>query len=354
MIPKGDGEVDSWLPAAITAADEDGNIAIIGWDAIERNPVSDVIEADDDTKVIYVDSNANSDEAKCITDETGYDFVSKPTDDGEYRNINAKYIMDGNKVAFILIDVKGDLDDQGVIKNLAGWNIEDVDSRAVYGTPGKITIKLEAENYYWNPYWSNANLVSLVEITNANGIADKTFTNVIDSYFDKNGDVTVSFESTMATNAGNYVATYKGNGTTVEVPFTVARQEKTGFDLTYTNAPADDTVVAGASVKNLFKDFTVKSNDESDVTYNVTLTAANGELAGRDIIANGDTVKVVVTITPDSNHVFDDDHDGLKGETLTDDLQIAGVKGQKEVKDNGRYMTITYTFSNIGATTLGA
>lgn len=308
-----------------------------------------MIEADGDTKVIYVDSNANGNEAKCVTGYTGYDFVSKPTDDGKYRNINAKYIMDGDKVAFILIDVKGDLSDEGTIENIAGLDGEVVSEAPVYNTPGVITIELQAENFYYNPFWQDANLVELVEITHADGtpIGDNDFTDVKNGYFDKDGSVTVSFKTTVDTDAGNYIAIFEGNTTTARVPFTVGKAKIDGFNLTYTGAPAT-APKAGDSVDNLFKDFKVTSNDTSKVVWDVTLTKANAQDANRDIIASGDKVEVVVTITPDSNHVFDETAAGLAGNTADSALKIGGQAGLKAVVDGGNAVTITYTFT-IGA-----
>src|SRR5699024_9340668 len=100
-IDSGDGLTE----AAITAAD--GNkIAIIRMEGV--NTFEDVIEADSDTKVIYVDSNADSNEDKCV-DEEGYGHYAGY--DGNNRWINALYIMDDSNenVDFILIDVDGHL-----------------------------------------------------------------------------------------------------------------------------------------------------------------------------------------------------------------------------------------------------
>lgn len=313
-IEEGTG-TDEWQPAAITAADEDGNIAIIKWDANRRNPVADVIEADGDTKVIYVDSNANGNEAKCVTGYTGYDFVSKPTDDGEYRNINAKYIMDGDKVAFILIDVKGDLSDEGIIENLAGLDAGEK-VKVTYGDTAGQNGTLTIENI------NNKNAVD-VTVTLPNGIVmqDKNGTPVANG-----GTLTVpagssSVDYRVAVEAGTDTGDY-------EVTFTYkdANGNALAVDtLTITVTPAALDDLAGFTFEGSIKTANPAANDRLSelITTLPTITSGgvvssyqwyrNGEAIDNDsLVSNADVtgrLTLVFTLTADDNHVFSETFD---------------------------------------------
>ena len=357
-IERGNGDLDTWRPAAITAADDNGNIAIVRWDDNELNPVNDVLETNEDTKLILVNSRASSDEDKCVTDDTSYNHTAEPVGDGSNKYyINAKYILgDDGEVDFILIDVDGRLNGEGTIEITRGMTVTVTADNAEYDSSDTIGFTVTPSNFLTNTHdnilstgnYSGYDKVDLKKVVDEDG-DDVTASFDIATPIDlsQNGTAvagTISMVGTPA--AGDYTATIATQDTTTDpvyatVEFTITRgthDRANGFtvegELTASAAPTKDKKVA-----DLVKAVTANNTDNWNVTgYSLKVNDKDAStLAAGTTFASGQVVTLEIAIECADNYVF---ADGLSVTT-----QLGSVSPIVSVAEDNLTATITYTWT---------
>ena len=330
-IDSGDGLTE----AAITAAD--GNkIAIIRMEGV--NTFEDVIEADSDTKVIYVDSNADSNEDKCV-DEEGYGHYAGY--DGNNRWINALYIMDDSNenVDFILIDVDGHLKGYDSLESRGGLTatVKADERELTYNASDNqtVTVTLRAENF------NSADKTVKVEKVTKDGTEIATTDLGISAVtMNNNGVARPVITVNAGADVGEYAVTFMANGAEAIATFTinpaVISEGYSGFTPSLNKAPAaGDRLV----------DLTATVTPAAGTTEKSTITAKTAD--GKDITSEnlkaGDVVTLTITLTTDGNHVFDTDpsNSDLNGTTSG---QVQGVNGNKMVVSETT-ATVTYEWT---------
>ena len=330
-------EADGLTAAAITAAD--GNkIAIIRMNRYDE--FADVIEADSDTKVIYVNSNEDANEDKCVT-ESGYGHYAGY--DGSNRWINALYIMDdaNEKVDFILIDVDGHLKGQESLADVKGLTVKaantNKDSMTFGDDTTTLTYTVKAENYVAD----DANVALTVEVTgganNTTGIT-KTGATIDMSSKDFDKDVSVAFDRTA--NAGTYTINIKANGETIETYYFTVNAipiASTG-DMVAAQVSGNDVItggkiVAGKTIADVGAGVAQMSGFDPNTEWKGS-TVACGDNNPDYAFAIGNNATVTVELTAKDNYVFNAD---------TTVGTLSGAKATSHtISDDGKTMTIVY------------
>ena len=330
-IDSGDGLTE----AAITAAD--GNkIAIIRMEGV--NTFEDVIEADSDTKVIYVDSNADSNEDKCVTDE-GYGHYAGY--DGNNRWINALYITgDDGKVDFILIDVDGHLKGYDSLENVGGLTatVPAANRKLTYDASNTQTVNvvLRAENF------NSADKTVTVEKVTKDGteITTTDLGSISTGTMNNNGVARPEITVKAGADVGEYAVTFMANGAEAIATFTinpaVISEGYSGFTPSLNKAPA-----AGDRLVDLTATVTPAAGTNEEST--ITAKTADGKNITSETLKVGDVVTLTITLTTDGNHVFDTDpsNSALNGTTTG---QVYGVNGNKMVVSETT-ATVTYEWT---------
>ena len=339
-IDSGDGLTE----AAITAAD--GNkIAIIRMEGV--NTFEDVIEADSDTKVIYVDSNADNNEDKCV-DEEGYGHYAGY--DGTNRWINALYITgDDGKVDFILIDVDGHLKGYDSLENVGGLTatVPAANRKLTYDASNTQTVNvvLRAENF------NSADKTVTVEKVTKDGteITTTDLGSISTGTMNNNGVARPVITVNAGADVGEYAVTFKANGATATATFTIVsgtHSTVNGFTVTgniNSNAPADDvrldTLVTNITAMN------AASWDVTGWSWTVNGKAVSSDDAVMVGLETGDDVQLIINLKAGANYVFDN-----AGITTSVELGATGSKVQGTCAVNAEdntLATITYTWDSI-------
>ena len=332
-IDSGDGLTE----AAITAAD--GNkIAIIRMEGV--NTFEDVIEADSDTKVIYVDSNADSNEDKCV-DEEGYGHYAGY--DGTNRWINALYITgDDGKVDFILIDVDGHLKGYDSLANVNGLTAGGDVEFTYDQSKGQASVDqtLTASNINTK----DAAQDITVETSDTRIRVRDASNDVIDNSTTKltiaQGDSTVGYDIRIAPNtpAGDYYVTFTYGAAKATVKVTVnpaVIETYAGYNAVMTAAPA-----AGDRLIDLSA--TITATPGTEATTEFTAKTASGATITSENLKATDVVTLTVTLKADPNHVFDVDNVDLNRNDVS---QLQNSTSQIAAVTNATTATITYTWT---------
>ena len=316
-----------------------------------------MLETDDDTKLILVDSRANTNEDKCITNDDSYDHTAEPVGNGtdEYY-INAKYILgDDNKVEFILIDVDGRLDGEGTIEIARGLIVDVTDDTAVYAQASDtIGIDVTPLNFVEQTdgyipgsaagnKWNGYDRVVLSKVVDENGEdATDSFT-MAEINLDGNGDKK-STTISMAGNpdAGEYTATLATkdeNPVYASFDFTVAPGKVNStnmFDVT--GSLPETAITAGTKLAGLVTDVetnaTIKSWYVSD--WKLTANDKDASQVTTEELSAGQTVKLEITVQCTDNYVF---------ENLQVTKELGGVKPIVSPNPNGLTATIVYNMT---------
>ncbi|MBS6641781.1 MAG: hypothetical protein KH295_12150, partial [Clostridiaceae bacterium] len=341
--------------AAITNAKGD-NIAIRYMNG--NVPVSDVLEADGDTKVIYVDTSKTGD-AKAVEDTGFAKTAANVNGGGKY--INAAYIVgDDGKLDFILIDVSGRLrnipdniltivDDDDAARVTGAWAKDNSDpkTRTYDGTDGS-TLRWTFEG---EGYAAPTKIKLTATVTDENGEEVDGLT----------GDLITGIELNDANNfikrggivfpvlnAGEYTITVTANDgesvkTVLTDTYTVEEAEITsysGFDPGIAAAPEADTTLM--RIEDAIRASMKAPQNTEIIAVDVTAVTANKTPIedDQDLEAN-DKVTIKYTLEASDNYVFDVDGVNMNGEGK----ELHGVKPDREVQAGGKTATITYVFT---------
>ena len=336
-IDAGDGLTE----AAITAAD--GNkIAILRME--DYDEFADVIEADGDTKVIYVDSNADDNEDKCVTDE-GYGHYAGY--DGDNRWINALYIMgDDGKVDFILIDADGHLKGYDSLEDVNGLTAgEVVANNNINGQAGTFTFDLTASNFEIaadKEIADDKQTVTLEEVVAADG-SDATDSFTLTAKDLEKNDVAYEQVITMKTgadapDAGEFKATVAAGGKEATVTLTVEPRTHLGVTPKFaTDEAVEDK--DGSDIREICDGFSGSEGNWSVDSFSWMI--GEDSVDKYTDVANGDILTLTLTLKAAPNTQF------------AEDLEIkahpTGVSAEPKVKvsEDGQTATVIYIFDEI-------
>ena len=243
------------------------------WTDEDHNNVftDDILEADEDTVALFVDSkNSNMDEIGQADMDT-FNFPASTVDDDE-TNINAKYIMgdDGN-IKFILIDTQGKLKGEDPVK-VEGYAISEV---------------VEPEDDGW---------VSNVEISGNTTIADGK------TWAARGTELTLDFDlddNNRAVKVTLTGATFDGetDDTPYEKVFTGSQDN---VPITVDGSAAKVTV-SFASLQTKLETVLNQSNYKpaasATASYDIKTRVDGAYVANGDYVKVGDKVEVIVEMT---------------------------------------------------------
>ena len=340
---------DGLVAAAITAADGD-KIAIRRM--VNGAPVSEVIEADSDTTVIYVDSKQNNADDRGVSNASGYKYTAN-YDAANNRYINALYFMNdaGDKVEFILIDVDGELKNAGTVEadDAARTVVSAVGTpaaTAVFGTGTTWTFDLSASGYAVS---DAKDVVVKAVVKDSNGDAYNTgITGTLTGAgvtLDMSGDgADAQNNKTLAFGATTEVGTY-----TVELQATYDGTTSTIYTKSIEITPkmivvapatsdAETTVKDGKvlNTKKLSEIQGIMKDDTADVTEAVTVSYPNTVDNSTTVTPATDTYVTVTftyTLTDADNTAID----------TTNAPQLNGATGAFGVDSDGK-TTVTFRF----------
>ena len=303
---------DGLVAAAITAADGD-KIAIRRM--VNGAPVSEVIEADSDTTVIYVDSKQNNADDRGVSDASGYKYTAN-YDAANNRYVNALYFMNdaGDKVEFILIDVDGELKNAGTIANVAGLTAGTVTGNSpAYGEHSNaLTIPVTIANVDTSVA-ANQNLtVAITDATGANTDASFTVTGAANNAFAATKTVNVTIKNANTTVAADvYTATFTNTAAgSISVNFTVDKAgiaDDTNFTLNEAEITNNARVSTGFSAAPTLTNATLTST-----SYKIGTVAVNEFTTA----VTGETVTATLEFTANTNYKFsgeDSDYENKAG-----------------------------------------
>lgn len=300
-------------------------------------------DVDNDTKVFYVDSDASSSSNIGVASAS----IKKADDYADVKdglNINGKVanvlaLTDGSDhMDVLVVDVQNKMVGSTVdALNAQAATINNTTATATYGT---------ALNGYTGTLTLNNAVTATTNVTTV--VKDATGTTVTPTGLVASGaQITkdtktsaLTLTTTTATPAGVYTVVYTADGVSATVTLTVAAKEL---------ANANDLGIAGAA----------KPVNAARVSTVGTITAGTGYTAsvkyviagyettsGLTLLKTGDTVKVIVTLTADTNHTF-----ATAATTTTTMVDGAGnaVTATPAVTDNGKTLTLTYDLGTAAA-----
>ena len=290
-----------------------------------------------DTTVLLVDSKADTDSSIGLK----YTYGDKLPQASKYKDagvdkylVNAFWIMDeagsdDKDIAVLVIDSTGAFD---------GFTLDDVKAPSLTADKNSVSATFGAV--------SSAN----VSLTKNNFATDDTTAitaaaqeNVAGLTAEVSG-TTGTIKTTADTPAGTYTVTFKCGSASTTVEVVVGKAILKTLD-GYELADPSSMLTVGAYVGDLKFSVTAATGTKEDIDVSV-LSKANGtELAASNQLVAGNVVTLKVTLTPDSNHVFDTDKENasLNGNIGT---SHNATSTNKTVDENGNaVLTYTWTIS---------